>query len=105
VLEGTLNPTRHRHRKHEPKPRGELVDPPSWMDDAHKDVWREQLRACSAGLLKRLDQKMMATWFGWQKGAKIPVSIFHVAGREAMRLGVGAQISRSRAWAGRRWGV
>jgi hypothetical protein len=51
VLEGTLRATRHRHRKLEPKPQGDLIDPPTWtwMDDEHKEMWREQLRACPAG--------------------------------------------------------
>jgi hypothetical protein len=64
VLEGTLRTTRHRHRhrQHEPKPQGDLIDPPAWMDDEHQAVGREQLRACPAGLLKRLDQKVMAAW-------------------------------------------
>jgi P27 family predicted phage terminase small subunit len=62
VLEGTFNATRHKKRKHEPKPQGDLVDPPDWMDEEHQAVWRGQIRACPAGLLKRLDHKMMETW-------------------------------------------
>ena len=62
VLEGTLNATRHKNREHEPKPQGELMGAPDWMDDEHQAVWREQPRACPAGLLKRLDRKVMAAW-------------------------------------------
>jgi P27 family predicted phage terminase small subunit len=62
VLEGTLNATRHRNRKHEPKPQRDLGDPPGWMDEEHKEAWREQLRACPPGLLKTSDAKTMAAW-------------------------------------------
>jgi hypothetical protein len=39
VLEGTLHATRHKNRKHEPQPEGQLTDPPSWMDEEHREVW------------------------------------------------------------------
>jgi P27 family predicted phage terminase small subunit len=62
VLEGTLRTTRHRHRQHEPKPQGNLIDPPAWMDDEHQAVWREQLRATPVGLLKGTDAAVMTVW-------------------------------------------
>jgi P27 family predicted phage terminase small subunit len=62
VLEGTLNATRHKKRQHEPKPQGDLIEPPDWMDEEHQAVWRGQIRACPAGPLKRIDQKAMETW-------------------------------------------
>jgi P27 family predicted phage terminase small subunit len=62
VLEGTLRPGVSRRRQHEPKPRGDLGDPPDWMDKEHQAVWREQVRACPPGLLKTSDAKAMAAW-------------------------------------------
>jgi phage terminase small subunit len=49
VLEGTFNATRHKKRAHEPKPQGDLLDPPDWMDEEHQAVWRGQIGDCPGG--------------------------------------------------------
>jgi P27 family predicted phage terminase small subunit len=62
VIEGTLHTSRHRKRATEPKPVGELVDPPGWMSASQKDVWHYALEHAPRGLLKKLDGSALTVW-------------------------------------------
>src|SRR5688500_111139 len=62
VIEGAMHGTRHRGRAREPKPVGELVDPPEWMSAAQQDVWRYAITHAPAGLLKKLDGSALTVW-------------------------------------------
>jgi P27 family predicted phage terminase small subunit len=62
LIEGTTHVTRHRGRAREPKPVGELVDPPGWMSASQKDVWRYALEHAPCGLLKKLDGSALTVW-------------------------------------------
>lgn len=62
-LSGTLNATRHKDRKREPKAVGDLgAEPPEWMTDEQQAGWRYAVENAPAGVLKRIDRGMLATW-------------------------------------------
>lgn len=48
----------------EPKPVGNLEDypPPEWLSDAQKERWRYAMDNAPPGMLKRLDQSVLAVW-------------------------------------------
>ena len=63
VIEGTYNATKHSRRlKGEPKPVGNLSDPPAWFSDGQREVWAYGLEHAPAGLLKAID---MSTYVAW----------------------------------------
>ena len=63
VVEGTFNVAKHGKRlKGEPKPVGDLHDPPVYLSEAQRQVWAQQLRDAPAGLLKRLDWSDYLAW-------------------------------------------
>jgi phage terminase small subunit len=61
-LQGTFNATRHRHRLAEPKPTGDLAEPPGWMTEEQQEAWHYALAHAPAGLLKLIDRSMLAIW-------------------------------------------
>jgi P27 family predicted phage terminase small subunit len=46
----------------EPKPVGDLDEPPDWMNDDQKDGWRYAIRHSPPGLLKRIDRSALTAW-------------------------------------------
>ena len=63
LIEGTFDVSRHRKRlKTEPKPVGNLSEPPAWFSEGQRDVWAYGLRHAPAGLLKAID---MSTYVAW----------------------------------------
>lgn len=60
-LEGTFNPTRHR-RKGEPVAPGILDEPPFDLTDSQTAIWQECLANAPAGMLKRIDKKVLAVF-------------------------------------------
>jgi hypothetical protein len=62
VVEGTLNTTRHRKRKAEPKPVGELSSPPAWMNEGQRERWEYAIRHAPGGLLKKLGESTLTAW-------------------------------------------
>lgn len=62
VIEGTLNTTRHRKRKNEPQPVGNLSQPPDWFSPEHLEVWHFGLRHVPPGLLKSFDMSVYVVW-------------------------------------------
>lgn len=56
------NPGRRAITKHEPKPRGNLTDPPDFLSAAQLVLWAHALECAPSGLLKRLDREALAIW-------------------------------------------
>ena len=63
VIEGTFDVSRHRKRlKREPKPVGNLTEPPAWFNDGQREVWAYGLQHAPDGLLKAID---LGTYVAW----------------------------------------
>lgn len=62
LVEGTLNVTRHKGRKSEPQPQGNLREAPEWMDAAQREAWDYAVAHAPHGLLKKLDASTLAAW-------------------------------------------
>ena len=60
VLRG--NPGKRRLNDQEPKPSGELTDPPEWMSDSQKQGWIYAIENAPDGLLKKLDRSVLVAW-------------------------------------------
>lgn len=60
LIQGTAKKCRINTR--EPKPQGDLYEPPEWMSDTEKDGWRYAIEHAPKGLLKRLDQSALVLW-------------------------------------------
>ena len=58
----TGNPGHRPINEDEPLPEGDIVEPPTWFDDAQKAEWSEAIRAAPPGLLKQLDKSMLIVW-------------------------------------------
>jgi P27 family predicted phage terminase small subunit len=48
--------------KDEPKPAGNLFEPPTHFSTAQREIWAYAIANAPAGLLKRLDQRMLVAW-------------------------------------------
>ena len=59
-IRGTLQ--KCRTNLNEPKPQGELVDPPDYMAEGAKSAWRYALQCAPPNLLKRLDMSVLEVW-------------------------------------------
>ena len=46
----------------EPKPEGDLVEPPDYMTEGAKSAWRYALECAPPQLLKRLDMSVLEIW-------------------------------------------
>lgn len=63
LIEGTVNVTRHRRRlQSEPKPQGELREPPDWFTPEQAEVWAYGLKHAPRGMLKSLDASVYRVW-------------------------------------------
>lgn len=60
VLEG--NPGGKALNRREPKPKRPLKDAPAWFDRMHREVWEHTLQEAPAGLLKSIDEAVLATY-------------------------------------------
>jgi P27 family predicted phage terminase small subunit len=58
----TGNPGHRPINRDEPAPVGDIVDPPTWFDDAQRAEWKEAIAAAPPGLLKQLDKSMLVVW-------------------------------------------
>jgi P27 family predicted phage terminase small subunit len=56
------NPGKRPLNENEPVPEGALVDPPEWMAESQKAGWNYAIENAPAGLLKKLDQSVLAAW-------------------------------------------
>jgi len=62
-LHGTTEPSRHNKRlQYEPRPEGDLVEPPKALTPEQIEGWRYALDNAPAHLMKRLDRGMLAAW-------------------------------------------
>jgi len=62
-LRGSYNPTQHgRDRKFEPKPIGDLDEPPPDLTDSQEDIWRYCVKNMPAGVMKRIDRDILRLW-------------------------------------------
>lgn len=59
-LKGTLQKCRINER--EPKPTGDLSEPPEYMSEGAKVAWRYALECAPPQLLKRLDMSVLEVW-------------------------------------------
>jgi len=53
---------RNRKNKAEPKPSGELQDPPAGLPHQAVPFWQRAIESAPAGLLKRLDTSVLRIW-------------------------------------------
>ena len=62
-LRGSFNPTLHgKGREHEPKPLGDLVEPPHDLTDSQEDIWRYAVANMPRGVMKLIDRDMLRIW-------------------------------------------
>jgi P27 family predicted phage terminase small subunit len=60
ILHG--NPSEKRLPRNEPKPPGDLTDPPDHFSDDQKTAWRYALTNAPPGMLRRIDRGALAVW-------------------------------------------
>jgi P27 family predicted phage terminase small subunit len=60
VLNG--NPSKRPLNLREPKPTGDLHEPPVWLTEAQKEGWAYAVTHAPPGLLKRLDRSILTIW-------------------------------------------
>lgn len=56
------NPGKRALNRREPKPTGNLYDPPEWLTDSQRTVWAYAIETAPHGLLKRIDQSTLTVW-------------------------------------------
>jgi hypothetical protein len=56
------NPRKVALPKFEPKPNGDLTDPPNWFNDDQRLCWTYALANSPPGLLKRIDRGALVAW-------------------------------------------
>lgn len=56
------NPGKRALNKKEPKPRGNLYDPPAWLTEAQRTGWQYAIETAPYGLLKRVDRSTLVAW-------------------------------------------
>ncbi|WP_230598188.1 phage terminase small subunit P27 family, partial [Xanthomonas albilineans] len=59
-IKGTLQ--KCRTNLGEPKPQGDLTEPPDYMSEGAKSAWRYALECAPPHLLKRLDMSVLEVW-------------------------------------------
>jgi P27 family predicted phage terminase small subunit len=56
------NPGKRPLNEHEPKPIGDLNEPPTWMSKSQRAGWRYAIQHAPPGLLKKLDRSVLTAW-------------------------------------------
>lgn len=56
------NPGKRALPKKEPKPRGNLYDPPAWLTEQQLIGWEYAIETAPYGLLKRVDRSTLVAW-------------------------------------------
>lgn len=78
VLDGNAG---HRAiNKDEPQPEGDLAEPPGELDARQQAIWRDAIRQCPPGMLKKIDTSVFACWVA-------AVAVWETARSEVARLG------------------
>ncbi len=44
------------------KPKGRLAEPPEWLSESQKEIWREAISSSPLGLLRRIDSSALLVW-------------------------------------------
>ena len=78
LLQGTARADRANPR--EPKPIGDLVDPPEYFGEEEKKVWDYAMDNAPKGLLKKIDLSHMEVWVN-------ALIAYRVAGEEVKKSG------------------
>lgn len=60
VLQG--NPGHRPLNDMEPKPVGDLTEPPGWMSNSQKEIWQQAIANAPKGLLKKIDSSILEIW-------------------------------------------
>ncbi|MGD9879013.1 MAG: phage terminase small subunit P27 family [Hyphomicrobiaceae bacterium] len=60
VLRG--NPGRRPIKANEPRPKGSAGDPPDWMTESQRAVWRATIAAAPPRMLTALDRGLLTIW-------------------------------------------
>lgn len=83
LVQGTLR--KHRTNANEPKPQGDLAEPPAHFSEAQREVWEYAIEHAPKGLLKKLDLSVLEIW--------VTAFVFH---REAsQKLAITGQVIKS----------
>lgn len=62
-LRGSYHPTQHGlARQFEPKPIGDLDEPPHDLTDSQEDIWRYAVANMPRGVMKKIDRDMLRIW-------------------------------------------
>jgi P27 family predicted phage terminase small subunit len=56
------NPGHRKLNKNEPKPVGDLKEPPAHFDEELREVWNYAIENAPKGLLKKIDSAVLETW-------------------------------------------
>lgn len=56
------NPGKRSLNRNEPKPQGDLHDPPDWLTDEQKAGWAYAIANAPVGLMKRLDRSALTAF-------------------------------------------
>lgn len=56
------NPGKRPLNKKEPRPRGNLYDPPDWLTESQRKGWEYAIECAPYGLLKRVDRSTLVAW-------------------------------------------
>jgi P27 family predicted phage terminase small subunit len=58
----TGNPGKRALNRREPKPKGNLHDPPEWFSEDQRKGWKYAILTAPYGLLKRVDRSTLVAW-------------------------------------------
>jgi P27 family predicted phage terminase small subunit len=61
-LRGSFNPTKGKQRRFEPRPVGDLDEPPPDLTESQEDVWRYAVRHMPRGVMKMIDRDILLLW-------------------------------------------
>ncbi len=56
------HPGKRRPNPNEPKPEGDLREPPSWLTESQRQGWAYALAHAPRGVLRRIDRGVLAVW-------------------------------------------
>lgn len=56
------NPGKRPINAQEPLAKGDLTEPPEWMTESQREVWRAAIANAPAGLLKGIDESVFSVW-------------------------------------------
>jgi len=56
------NPGKRPLNMFEPRPEGDLFEPPEWLNDDQRTSWFYAIEHMPAGVLKRIDQSILTIW-------------------------------------------